>query len=348
MIDFKTSLLKSILLLTFSLLSLIAWAQMPQYSQFYANALYLSPAFAGSEHATRGILAYRNQWPGLEANYITTTASVDHHFTSIHSGVGFMVTHDKVSPSNLRTTEVSALYAYEAELTNKIILRMGLQPSFVNRRIDAQSLTFGSQYSNNGYVGGDNNEDLSNNSFSYVDVAAGALLTSNNFWAGLSIHNLTRPNQSFYEVGYEEDKRLPAKISLFGGYKFMLSPEWKRRYLDRENEEKSISPTFLYKSQGKSDQLDLGVYGRINRLALGVLYRGITFKRYNVEESNRDALIFIVGLVLKNIRVGYSYDATLSKLTMDTGGSHEITLVYTIPSKKKNDLSHRRPQCPKF
>lgn len=348
MINLKTFILKSIPLLMLSFITQLVWAQMPQYSQFYANALYLSPAFAGSEHATRGILAYRNQWPGLEANYITTTASVDHHFTSFHSGVALMVSYDNITPSNLKTTEVSAVYSYEAELTKKIILRMGIQPSFVNRRIDAQSLTFGSQYSNNGYVGGDNNEDLSNSSFSYVDFAAGALLTSNNFWAGLSIHNLTRPNQSFYEIGYEEDKRLPAKISLFGGYKFMLSPEWKRRYVDKENEEKSISPTFLYKSQGKSDQLDLGVYGRINSLALGLLYRGITFKRYDTDESNRDALIFIVGLVLKNIRVGYSYDATLSKLTMDTGGSHEITLVYTIPNKNKNDLSHRRPQCPKF
>lgn len=348
MMNFKAYFLKSIVVMVLSLSTLSLKAQMPQYSQFYANALYLSPAFAGSEHATRGIIAYRNQWPGLDAQYVTTTASVDHHFTSIHSGVGLMVSHDKVSTSNLKTTEVSAVYSYEAELTKNIIFRLGLQPSFVNRRIDAESLTFGSQYTNNGYVGGSNNEDLSNTSYSYMDIATGALLSSDNFWAGATIHHLTRPNQSFYEGGYDEDKRLPARFSFFGGYKFMLSPDWKRRYVEKQNEEKSISPTFLYKTQGKSDQLDLGLYGRYNILALGVLYRGITFKRYDLDESNRDALIFIAGLVFPNIRVGYSYDVTLSKLTMETGGSHEITLVYTIPTKNKNHLSHRRPQCPKF
>jgi hypothetical protein len=34
----------------------------------------------------------------------------------------------------------------------------------------------------------------------------------------------------------------------------------------RSDEEKSITPTFMYKMQGKSDQLDVGLYGQYNQL----------------------------------------------------------------------------------
>ncbi len=40
-------------------------AQDPEFSQFYANPLYLNPALAGANICPRAILNYRNQWPGL-------------------------------------------------------------------------------------------------------------------------------------------------------------------------------------------------------------------------------------------------------------------------------------------
>ena len=43
-----------------------AYAQDPEFTQFYANPLYLNPAFAGSSHCPRMNLNYRNQWPALQ------------------------------------------------------------------------------------------------------------------------------------------------------------------------------------------------------------------------------------------------------------------------------------------
>ena len=53
------------------------YGQDPQYSQYYAAPLYLNPAFAGAELATRVGVNYRNQWPGMDANFSTFSAYGD-------------------------------------------------------------------------------------------------------------------------------------------------------------------------------------------------------------------------------------------------------------------------------
>ena len=71
-----------------------AQAQDSQYSQYYANALYLSPAFAGSQQNSRAIFATRYQWPGLDASYISNTISADHYIEKYKSGVGVIASTD--------------------------------------------------------------------------------------------------------------------------------------------------------------------------------------------------------------------------------------------------------------
>ena len=51
-----------------------AHAQDPAFSQFYANPLYLNPAFAGTNDCPRVNLNYRDQWPGIGRTYVTTSA----------------------------------------------------------------------------------------------------------------------------------------------------------------------------------------------------------------------------------------------------------------------------------
>ena len=67
------------------------FAQDPEFTQFYANPLYLNPAFAGTAHCPRLSLNYRNQWPGISGSFITTSASYDQHVDALSGGVGLLV-----------------------------------------------------------------------------------------------------------------------------------------------------------------------------------------------------------------------------------------------------------------
>jgi type IX secretion system PorP/SprF family membrane protein len=304
--------------------------------------LYLSPAFAGSEENTRAIVTSRYQWPGLDASYLYNTVSFDHYFSNYKSGIGIIANTDFSTASKLKSNNAGIIYSYQADISKHTVFRPALQISYVNRSLDFNQLSFGSQYDDNGFKGGATNEQFTTDNISYADISTGGLLYSKNYWIGFSAHHLNRPNESFMKG----ESRLPTKTSIFGGYKFSFTPEWRKKHVN-PYEEKSISPTFLYKIQGKSDQFDIGLYGRYNTLVVGMWYRGIPVKLYKPEKTNHDAIIFLIGIIHKGFQLGYSFDYTISKLTSRSGGSHEISLSYGFKTKTKKKIQ-KRPACPKF
>ncbi|MDG1036239.1 MAG: type IX secretion system membrane protein PorP/SprF, partial [Crocinitomicaceae bacterium] len=60
-----TKLKHFILIAIVCFITSIANAQDPQFTQFYANPIYLNPAFAGSNVCPRFSMNYRNEWPSL-------------------------------------------------------------------------------------------------------------------------------------------------------------------------------------------------------------------------------------------------------------------------------------------
>src|SRR5438045_6315874 len=79
-------------------------AQDPQFTQFYANPLYLNPAFAGTARCPRICMNYRNQWPNLSGNYVTYSFSGDLHLDPMAGGLGLLITTDDQAHGTLKTT----------------------------------------------------------------------------------------------------------------------------------------------------------------------------------------------------------------------------------------------------
>lgn len=354
----KKLYLGSILL---SLVCLNSMAQDAQFSQFYAAPMYQNPAFAGSAYAPRLIANYRNQWPSINANFVTSAFSVDHYIEKLNSGVGVMVVNDSQGPGRLKSTEISGIYSYQIQLGEENFLRLGAQGTYSNKSLDYFGLTFGDQYTNKGFTGNSSSDPFANKNnispITFVDYSGGALFYNSKTWLGVTMHHINRPTYTFLNTGAASPIAgcptgdcLPRKLSVSGGLKIPLdNPYSGAANIDKEF---SVSPAFLYKRQGKFDQLDLGFYATYSALTAGLWYRGIPIKKKNITRTNHDAFVFLLGYRQDSFSIGYSYDITISSLGLATGGSHEISIAYQFEplergsqrkSRNKKELS-----CPKY
>ncbi len=321
-------------------------AQDPQFSQFYAAPLYLSPSFAGSALAPRAIINYRNQWPALDASFITYAASFDYYFPKVNSGVGLLITHDNQGLGGLRSTDIGGQYSYRLQLSENLFFQPGFQVSFVMRDANFANLTFGDQFNNRGQIPGQPTaEILPGGNKAYVDFSSGGLLYTERFYVGLSAHHINRPNQSLLD----DVSRLPMRTTVHAGYKIPLDESTARGLAEDVNSpERSITPAVLYRMQGKYDQLDAGLYVTYDPLVFGVWYRGLPIKRYEQGLNNNDAVIFLFGFKYESLSVGYSYDLTISNLGIATGGAHELSVTYMFNNPQRRNKFAKRIPCPKF
>jgi len=95
----------------------------------------------------------------------------------------------------------------------------------------------------------------------------------------------------------------------------------------------SISPNVVYVQQGSFHQLNLGMYANTYPLVAGLWLRH-TF-------GNPDAVIALLGLQQKNYKIGYSFDYTISRLTIKSGGAHEISVAWMFRKHSDPNRFHK-------
>lgn len=315
---------KFILLLLTSLCFIVSWqdlkAQDPQFTQFYANPLYLNPAFAGTARCPRICMNYRNQWPNLSGTYVTYNASYDQHIDAISGGIGLIVTQDDQARGTLKTTNASLVYSYLLPVTREFSIKAGLQAGFFQKSLDRTKLNFGDMIdARRGFVW-NTNEIIPAQTKTNLDFSAGLLGYSKRYFIGVAAHHITQPDE-----GLQGPSKLPFKIT---GHAGAIIP------LEKGNES-YISPNVLFQQQQNFTQLNLGLYFVKGSFVGGLWYR------------NSDAFIVLVGVQTDHLKIGYSYDVTVSKLASNTAGSHEVSLQIQFecrPKKKK----YRTISCPSF
>ncbi len=299
-------------------------AQDPEFTQFYANPLYLNPAFAGTARCPRLVMNYRNQWPALTGTFVTTSASYDQHVETISGGLGLLVTNDRAGKGTLSTTTISGIYSYQQAISRKFSLKAGFQATYFQKSLDWSKLTFGDMIDpRKGFIY--ETQDIPRGgTVSNVDFSAGLLGFSEIYYVGVAVHHLTEPNESLI-VG---NSPLPMK---FTGHAGAVIPIDKRRRYSESN----ISPNILYRRQGEFQQLNIGLYVNKGPLVGGIWYR------FN------DSFIALIGIQTDVIRFGYSYDVTVSELTPATAGSHEVSMTIQFDCRPKRK-KFRSVSCPSF
>ncbi len=335
---------RAIYIVVFCLICQWSEAQDMQFSQFYANPLYSNPGFTGSTIEHRFTMNYRHQWPNIPGAFEAYHATYDYNASEINSGFGFIFNREDVGSFGLRTNTVAFSYAYRFQIKRQLYLQPGLKIGFAQRSINYSKLIFNDQIESNNPVTLDENAFAGEN-VNYPDISTGILLYGENYWFGTSLNHINEPNQSL--IANDGLSILPMKFMVQGGYRFQLSGPIKKRL-----SAKDITTAIHYKAQGLYDQFDMGAYYNHEPFVFGFWYRGIPgFKSYEPGIQNNDALAVLVGFSIpdRNFRIGYSYDITISRLASNTGGAHEISIIYEAASRRKKRRSRRfLVPCAKF
>lgn len=314
-------------------------AQDPQFTQFYASPIYLNPAFTGLTYEHRFALNYRNQWPGVNTAYTTYMASYDYNISNLNSGIGIIALQDRAGSSNLVTTQYGVNYAYRVKIDKYSEVRGGLSMSMVQKKIDNTHLLFNDQL----ITGSPTSTVISGGQkTNYADLGVGGLYNSPTLWFGIAAKHINQPNTSL--VGNVE--ALPVSLSIHGGYRYIISA----RGAGKTKLEEFVSASANFRRENKYDQFDIGAYYFKNILNFGLWYRGLPLKHYKAGYTNRESVAILIGFEIpdKNLRIGYSYDITVSRLGLNkTYGAHELSMVYEVAKKRKRN-KRVLVSCPKF
>ncbi len=174
-------------------------AQDAQFTQFYANPLYLNPAFAGSERCPRICLNFRDEWPAIPGNFVTYSASFDRYVDALAGGIGLLVEQDRAGSGVVTTNNISAIYAYQLNISRKFAINAGFQATYHEKSIDQSKLNFGDMIDPiRGFVY-TTGEQLTRRSVSVPDFSAGLLGYGQNVFFGASFDHLTQPDESFVQ-----------------------------------------------------------------------------------------------------------------------------------------------------
>jgi len=315
---------RNIITIFLLLCSLFAFAQDISFSQFYANPLYLNPAFSGSVGVPRVALQYRNQWTGFDNAFTTYSAAFDVPVKKLQGGIGGYFLNDSQADGILNTLQFSLSYAVFLRISENYRLHGALQAGYNQNSLNTTKLVFADNLDPNYGNHGTSAElaTLNDPNYSFADFSGGILMYSKRLFYGVAVHHLTEPNQSFYS-GNENVAKLDRKYTAHFGARLPV-------YLYGHNRKKfDISPQFIMQLQGNFHQFNYGIFATKYGLTAGTWFRQNFGFRY-------DAVIFMFGFMKKSWQFNYSYDFTVSGLRADSGGTHEVSFTFLLNSIAQN------------
>jgi len=284
-----------------------AYAQQdPMYSQYMFNTLAFNPAYAGSGDVFNAMALSRNQWVGFDGAPTTQTLSLNSPLPGGKLAMGGNFIHDVAGPATQNSAFLDI--AYRIKTWKDTRLSFGLSGGVNFFQADLASLRTVDSDPQNANIKG---KALPNFGFGlfwhspryYLGISAPKLLENT-----IGTDGLVVTNQEFRHY------------YLMGGYVFDLSRDVK------------FKPSFMLRAvDGAPLSLDVDASFLLHeRIWLGVMYRvGNAFgvlAQYQVNEQ---------------LRIGYAFDMTTTKVGAYSAGTHEIMLSYDFRFTKGRTISPR-------
>ncbi len=328
-----------------------AGAQDAHFTQYFSSPLTLNPAQTGlTQNDWRATANFRSQWySATKTPYISGSVAFDMPLLrgklpeGDALGIGVLGLYDRSGPGGLQNTTVGLSLAYHKALgaDKRHTLSLGVQGYMVQKSIRFDKLVFEDQYNPAmpGIATG-TTERLGSADHTYPEFNAGLMYTGRinektTLYGGVAYYHLTRPEEKFLDgaAALKINSRFTAHL---GGAIEMN--EFTVMYLSA-----------MYQQQGPTSELLAGgavgfvmnpghhEYTRNTVFYLGGWYR------YG------DAIAPYVGFEWSKMKIGFSYDVTMSNAQRMTNGQggYELSLIYNGITRK---VAPRRYNfsCPKF
>jgi len=310
-------------------------AQDPIFSQFYSAPLQINPAFTGNTYAPHISLNYRNQWPNWSngtSAYVTYAAYYDQFSRKLNSGYGLSILSDDAGGGLITTNKVSGYFSYRVQVVDDFFVKLGVEASAVQARYNWKDFLFLDQIDERfgfldqmGIPIPTEEVQPENLNTTYFDVSTGILAYSKLFYAGFSLKHLNTPNESLLGINENINTGLPMRMSLHGGMELKVREGNKRRAAS------FVSPNIMYVRQGDFAQLNVGTLANLDAIFAGAWYRHAF--------TNPDAVILVVGVQKGVMKIGYSYDISVSRLSGQSNGSHEVSLILNFDRGERIDYN---------
>lgn len=300
-----------------ALLGLLLWItdsyaqQDAQYTQYMYNMNVINPAYAGSRGTlSLGLLA-RSQWTNVNGGPKTMTFDA-HAPVGKKVGMGLSVIADEIGPA--KEQNIYADFSYTLTTSQEGRLAFGLKAGVTLLNVNLLDVVLPQTATGDDPLFDENINDA------FPNVGAGVYYYNDKWYAGFSVPNLLKSEHLDKE---NINTKASEEIHYFltTGYVFDLSSTLK------------FKPSILVK----------GVTGA--PVSFDVNANFLMYDRFEVGASYRwqDAVSMLFNFgVTRSFRVGYAYDYTISEFSnSNTGGSHELMLLYDISFSKKNLKSPR-------
>ena len=299
------------------ILTLVLWSmcgqlsaqQDPMYTQFFSNKIVVNPAYAGTREAFSATALQRIQWTGIEGAPRTTSISLHAPIEKWNTGLGLSVVYDQLGIS--RNTAIKLAYAYRIR-TSLGTISLGVDGQM--RKNDILWMESNPLEQDDSYIPYGSNTVWSPN------FGAGIYLYKKNYYVGISAPQIIQ-NSLDYSAGSSSITNTQ-KRHYFGmaGVHIPLSKSF------------ALKPAILAKYEVNSPfEMDFNVMGIFH----DVFWLGLTYR-------TNDSFDAIAQFHLENgLRIGYSYDFTVTELNRVNNGSHEIMVAYDFNKKKKGVYNPR-------
>lgn len=340
-------------LLSLVILANTGEAQDIHFSEFNENSSLVNPALTGQSYVVKALAIYKDQWRSVTVPYKTYGASVEMKFkaknwerTDAHSTMkfkqafnrvagGLSFFNDKAGDGNMGTTQVNLSLATFVPLNSKSSLSVGLQGSFVQRKIDYSKLIWPDQYNGTTYdMSSTAGENFTSGNFVYPDFAAGLAYSY-----GFNERAIGANDQFKIDLGAAMFHMGNPKQNYLGDTHEILNSRYvfhSKAIIGIKNTKFIMAPSAIFEMQGTTHELIYGTYVKYNfkedskytgyvkgsTFSLGAFYR------------NKDAMIAAAMLEFGQYAIGFSYDINTSGLTKvsSSRGGFEVFLRFVTPS----------------